>query len=90
MSRKFTKERLDLRMMGSVETMLMQAKRKGEQAMEHPALRGMACFGGGLMLGGMRVFGQMQPAAVGLVTRFRGWPCCAATSAPCSPASAPR
>lgn len=80
MSRKFTKERLDLRMMGSVETMLMQAKRKGEQAMEHPALRGMACFGGGLMLGGMRVFGQMQPAAVGLVTRFRGWPCCAAAA----------
>lgn len=67
-------------MMEPVETMLLQAKRKGAQAMEHPALRGMACFGGGVVLSGMRVFGQMQPAAVGLVIRFRGWPCCAAAA----------
>lgn len=69
-------------MLGSMETVLLRVKRGGARVWEDPTLRalsaGAACFGGGMVLSGMQLWGRMQPAAVGLVTRFRGWRCCAA------------
>ena len=71
-------------MLGSMETVLLRVKRGGARVWEDPRLRalsaGAACFGGGLVLSGMQLWGRMQPAAVGLVTRFRGWRCCAAAA----------
>lgn len=70
--------------MASVETVLQQVKRRGERMVERPgvrpALEGAACFGGGALLGSMRLWGRMQPASLGLIVRLRGWRCCAAAA----------
>lgn len=53
-----------------------------EHLWEVPGVRaageGAAYFGGGLLLSGARVWGRMQPAALGLTLASRGWRCCAA------------
>ena len=64
------------------ETVLLRVKRRGEQWLERPGIRGaagFACFfGGGMLLSGLRVWGAMQPVAMGLAAACTGWKCCAA------------
>lgn len=63
-------------MMTSVESVLLQVKRRGERLMEKPGIRQGAeaagCFGGGVLLSGLSVGGCPQPVTMGLVLRFRG------------------
>ena len=71
-----------LRMMTSVESMLLQMEQRGRRWMERPWLaRGVR--GGALVLGGgalaaLSAPGGLQPGCLGLVIHFRGWQCCAA------------
>lgn len=69
-------------MMVSVETALLRFKRRTEKWMEAPAVRGAgtaaACFGGGALLSAVRVWGSMQPVAMGLAAGCRGWRRCLA------------
>lgn len=70
-------------MMVSMETYLLRVKRRTERWSEHPALRvlgeGVLSFAGGFLLSPLRLWGQMQPAAMGLILGTRGWrACCAA------------
>ena len=69
-------ERLGLQMMA--ETVLLRVKRRGEQWLERPGVRWAACFGGGLLLSSLRLWGAMQPVAMGFTAAFTGWRCCAA------------
>lgn len=69
-------------MMVSVETVLLRFKRRTEKWMEAPAVKGAgtaaAYFGGGALLSAVRVWGSMQPVAMGLAAGCRGWRCCLA------------
>lgn len=60
------------------ETVLLRVKRRGEQWLERPAIRGVAYFGAGLLLSSLRVWGRMQPVAMGFTAASSGWRCCAA------------
>lgn len=60
------------------ETVLLQVKRRGEQWLEQPVVRCAAYFGGGLLLSSLRVWGRMQPVAMGFAAASTGWRCCAA------------
>lgn len=60
------------------ETVLLRVKRRGEQWLERPGVRWAACFGGGLLLSSLRLWGAMQPVAMGFTAAFTGWRCCAA------------
>ena len=62
------------------ETVLLRVKRRGEQWLERPGVRGTArfasFFGGGMLLSGLSVWGRMQPVAMGVaaeVTSGRIW-----------------
>lgn len=63
--------------MVSVETVLLRGKRRMEGLLEVPALRvfgsGAAYFGSGFLLSGVRLWGQMQPVAIGLTAASHGW-----------------
>lgn len=66
------------------ETVLLRVKRRGEQWLERPGVRGTArfasFFGGGMLLSGLSVWGRMQPVAMGLAAACTGWRCCAAAA----------
>lgn len=66
----------------TAETVLLRVKRRGEQWMEHPGVRGTArfagYFGGALILSGLRLWGNLQPAALGFAAACTGWRCVAA------------
>lgn len=62
-----------------VESFLLRAKRGTEDwtAKKTPALRkletGALYFSGGFLLSGLRIWGQMQPVAIGLAMASSGW-----------------
>lgn len=66
------------------ETVLLRVKRRGEQWLERPGVRGAAqwavCFGGGLLLSSVRVWGRLQPVAMGLTAACTGWRCLGAAA----------
>ena len=68
----------------TAETVLLRVKRRGEQWMERPGVRGTArfagYFAGALILGGLRLGGNMQPAAMGFAAACTGWRCGAAAT----------
>ena len=55
------------------ETVLLRVKRRGEQWLERPLVRCAAYFGGGLLLSSFRLWGRMQPVAMGLTAASTGW-----------------
>ena len=55
------------------ETVLLRVKRRGEQWLERPLVRCAAYFGGGLLLSSFRLWGRMQPVAMGLTAAAKGW-----------------
>ena len=61
----------------TAETVLLRVKRRGEQWLERPGIRGTArffgCFAGGLVLSGLQVWGRMQPVAMGFAAACTGW-----------------
>lgn len=70
-------------MMVSMETCLLRMKRRAERWRAVPAVHwlelGTLWFGGGFLLSAARVWGQMQPIAIGLTLGSGGWRCvCAA------------
>lgn len=66
-------------MMVSMETCLLRLRRKAESWREKPGVawleHGVLCFGGGFLLSGARLWGQMQPLTLGLILGTTGWRC---------------
>ena len=66
-------------MMVSMETCLLRLRRRAEKWREKPGMQwltaGVLCFGGGFLLSGARIWGQMQPLTLGLILGTRGWRC---------------
>lgn len=66
-------------MMVSMETCLLRLRRKAQAWREKPGVawleHGVLCFGGGFLLSGARLWGQMQPLALGLILGTTGWRC---------------
>ena len=66
-------------MMVSMETCLLRLRRKAQAWREKPGVawleHGGLCFGGGFLLSGARLWGQMQPLTLGLILGTTGWRC---------------
>lgn len=66
-------------MMVSMETCLLRLRRRTEKWREKPGMQwltaGVLCFGGGFLLSGARIWGQMQPLPLGLILGTTGWRC---------------
>lgn len=61
----------------TAQTVLLRVKRRGEQWLERPGIRGTArffgCLGGCLVLSRQQVWGNLQPVAMGFAAACTGW-----------------
>lgn len=62
-----------------VSTCLLRVKRRTERLWEVPGVQmvgtGAGYLAGGALLAALRIWGQMQPGAMGLIVASRGWRC---------------